>query len=305
MSESKASSSSSAAPQIDHKVGATKETTLQSCFVINRQDGSSSSKVFSIPAVGLGVYQIDSNDCKELVLSALKDGYRHVDTAKVYGNEEAVGQAIKESGIQRSELFITTKLWNSDHGYQQTLDACQNSLKRLGLDYVDLYLIHWPVANKRLDTWKAMEKLYETGQAKAIGVSNYMVHHLEELLANCKIKPFVNQIELSPYLTREDVVKYCQKNDIIVEAYSPLTKGIKLKDQKLVDIAKQYNKSTAQLLLRWALQKGYVILPRSSKSDRITENAQLFDFHISAKDMEKLDSFNEGLTTGWDPTNAP
>ncbi|MFX1513882.1 MAG: aldo/keto reductase, partial [Promethearchaeota archaeon] len=209
--------------------------------------------------------------------------------------------------LPREEIFVTTKLWNLNHGYEQTIKACNNSLKKLGLDYIDLYLIHWPVEGLRLKSWKAMEFLLEEGEVRAIGISNYMPSHLNELLDNCNIKPVVNQIELSPYnfLYRTDIVELCQTNDIILEAYSPLTKARKLQDPKLMDIADKYSKTPAQVLIRYILQKNCVVLPKSINPSRIRENAEVFDFVISQEDIGQLDSFNENLITGWDPTNAP
>ncbi|KAJ3098232.1 hypothetical protein HDU97_004184 [Phlyctochytrium planicorne] len=253
-----------------------------------------------IPQVGLGVWRTTTNDAIPVFVSAIKAGYRHIDTAAVYGNEKEVGEAIRQSGISRTEFFVTTKLWNSDHGYDETLKAFDTSLKKLGLDYIDLYLIHAPVEGKRLDSWRAMEKLYREGKAKAIGVS---LHHLKELLANSTVKPAVNQIELHPYLQRKELVNFCKENGIVMEAYCPLTRGEKLNDPKLVEIAKRYNKATAQVLVRWGIEKGYVTLPKSSKEERLISNGDIFDFKISQSDMELLDGFDEGLVIAWDPTS--
>jgi len=261
-----------------------------------------------IPAIGLGVFRNPAGEVtRSAVRYALEAGYRLIDTAKVYGNEASVGESIRESGIPRSEIFVTTKLWNSDHGYDATRRACAESLRKLGLDYLDLYLVHWPVEGIRLETWRAMETLLAGGQCRAIGVSNYMARHLKELLDHCAVTPAVNQIELSPYnyLSRKDVVDLCRTEGIQVEAYSPLTKGLKLKDPKLVRIAQKYAKSTAQVLVRWAVQHAFVALPKSSNRERIRQNADVFDFAISEADMATLDSFNENLVTGWDPMDAP
>ena len=218
-----------------------------------------------------------------------------------------MGIAVKESNLSREEVFVTTKLWNSDHGYDSTLKAYNESLRKLGFDYIDLYLIHWPVEGKRLDTWKAMETLHKEGKVRAIGVSNYMTNHMEELLANCTIKPAVNQIEISAYnyLYREKIIELCHSNDIIIEAYSPLTKARKLNDPKLVRIAERYSKTPAQILIRYILQQKMVVLPKSINPERIRENADVFDFIITEEDIQLLNSFNENLITGWDPTNAP
>ncbi len=260
-----------------------------------------------MPVVGLGVYQMPNNHLtQKAVDNALKNGYRHIDTAAIYHNEEVVGKAMVTSLIPREQVFVTTKLWNSDHGYDHAIKACHASLARLGLDYVDLYLIHWPVQGKRKDTWRALETLLEDGKCKSIGVSNYMAHHLEELLGYCKVPPAVNQIELHPYIfsTRAETIDLCRNAGIIPVAYSPLTKGVKLGDPRLQKIASKYGKSTAQLLIRWALQQGFAAIPKSSVISRIIENINVFDFEISANDMEELNSLDENLVTGWDPAGA-
>ncbi len=256
-----------------------------------------------IPIFGLGTYRAKSGgETERAVLSALDAGYRHIDTAAIYGNEEDVGRAIEKSDVPREEIFITTKLWNRDHGYENALNAFEKSLKRLNLDYVDLYLIHWPVEELRLETWKALEKIYKDGKARAIGVSNYMQWHLDELLPVAETIPAVNQVEFSPYLYQKNLQQYCEERGIKIEAYSPLTKGKKLNDPKLVEIAQRYGKTPAQILLRWCVQKGTIVLAKSSRKERIVENASIFDFEIKPKDMELLDQFNEGLRTGWDPS---
>ncbi|KAL3697293.1 hypothetical protein R1sor_011369 [Riccia sorocarpa] len=241
----------------------------------------------------------------EAVLVALKNGYRHIDTAQFYGNEADVGKAVRESGIPREEIFVTTKLWQTDQGYEKCLLRFETSLKQLGLDYVDLYLVHSPLSAERLDTWRAMEQLLQSGKARSIGVSNYGIHHLKELFDNCKVRPSCNQLELHPYSTRTELVSFCQKEGIVLEAYTPLTLGQKLNDPGVVEIAKRYNKSTAQLLIKWCLQKGFVVLPKSVTPSRIIENISVFDFEISKEDIAKLDSFDEYLVTHWDPTTAP
>jgi diketogulonate reductase-like aldo/keto reductase len=259
-----------------------------------------------MPIFGLGTYQSRSGkETQEAVLWALEAGYRHIDTAAMYGNEEDVGEAIRKSGIPREEIFVTTKLWNTDHGYQKALAAFEESQNKLGLSYVDLYLIHWPVEDLRKDTWTALEKLLEEGKCRAIGVSNYMIHHLEELLDNSSTVPAVNQVEFSPYLYQKELVEFCRKHGIQFEAYSPLTKAHKLNDPQLADMALRYSKTPAQILIRWVLQKDVVVIPKSSRRERIIENADVFDFTISAEDMDILDSFNQGLHTSWDPTTAP
>ncbi len=261
-----------------------------------------------MPRLGLGVFQIPQGpEAADAVRWALEAGYRHVDTAKIYGNEESVGQALKASGIARDQVFVTTKLWNSDQGYQSALDACDRSLERLGLDFVDLYLIHWPVQGLRLDSWRAMEKLLEQGKCRAIGVSNYMTHHLLELQERSMVVPAVNQIELNPfnYRSRLDTVRLCRERGIQVEAYSPLTRRRRLEDTRLSEIARGHGKSEAQVLIRWALQRDLVVIPKSSHRDRINENAAVFDFELTAEEMETLDGLDEDLTLGWDPRDTP
>lgn len=259
-----------------------------------------------MPLFGLGVYQsYKGEETRKAVLDSLEAGYRHIDTAKFYQNEKDVGNAIKESGIPRSEIFVTTKLWNSDHGYDLTLKAFEKSLEQLDLGYIDLYLVHWPVTGLRNETWKAMEKIMESGKCKSIGVSNYTIKHLKELLDFANIVPAVNQVEFSPYLYQKELLDFCNKNSIQLEAYSPLTQGEKLKEKVLVDISKKYNKTTAQLILRWALQHNIVIIPKSVTKSRIIENANIFDFNISDEDMNKLDLLNENFRTCWDPSNNP
>ncbi len=258
-----------------------------------------------IPKFGLGTFLNDNGkQAIDSILYALEIGYRHVDTATMYENEKEIGEAVHESEIPREEIFVTTKLWNSDHGYDNTIKAFQRSLERLGLDYVDLYLIHWPVENLRLESWRALEKLYNDGLCKSIGVSNYMERHLEELLNNSSVIPAVNQVEFSPFLYLKELQNYCESKRISLESYSPLTKGYKLKDSNLIDIAHNYDKSTSQILIRWCLQKGVIVIPKSSQKEHIKENADVFDFNISETDMMALDKLNENYHSTWDPTNV-
>ncbi len=254
----------------------------------------------SIPQVGLGVWQA-GGATKRAVTAALEAGYRHIDTARIYGNEANVAQGIRESGVPREEVFITTKLWNQDQGYDKALAAFDASLTRMKLDYVDLYLLHWPVPNERLESWRALEKLFADKRARSIGVSNFMVPHLEELLGVAKVLPAVNQIELTPFLQRRETSALCKQHGIALEAYSPLTRGQRLADPVVVEIARRAQRSPAQVLLRWNVQHGNVILPKSVTPARIQENAGLFDFELDAQAMAQLDALEEGLVTGWDP----
>ena len=259
-----------------------------------------------IPQVGLGVWQSPQGaPTRDAVTAALELGYRHVDTARVYRNEQDVGAAIQASAVPREQVFVTTKLWNDDHGYDAALRALDASLQRLGLEYVDLYLIHWPVQGLRRESWRALERAFADGRARAIGVSNYLVPHLREVLGHAKVAPHVNQIELSPFLQRRDTVALCREHGIVVEAYSPLTRGEKLGDPTVTSIARAAGRTPAQVLLRWSIQKGNVVLPKSIHRERIAENAALFDFALDDAAMARLDGLEEGLATGWDPDGAP
>ncbi|MBD3168355.1 MAG: aldo/keto reductase [candidate division Zixibacteria bacterium] len=255
-----------------------------------------------MPLFGLGVFRAESgSEARNAILWALEKGYRHIDTASMYGNEEDVGIAVKQSGIRRQDVFITTKLWNDDHGYDETLRAFDKSLKTLGLDYVDLYLIHWPLPEKRAKTWEAMERIYEEGGAKAIGVSNYTIRHLEELSGTENVIPAVNQVEFSPFLFQKELHDYCKNRSIQLEAYSSLTRGKKFDNPTLKSIAEKYSKTPAQILIRWTLEHRIVVIPKSANKDRINENANVFDFEIAREDMEKLDSLNEDFRVTWNP----
>ena len=257
--------------------------------------------------MGLGVFRSPPGAAtRTAVLTALEAGYRHIDTAAVYGNEADVGEATRRSDRPREDVFVTTKLWNTDHGYEAALRACDASLEALGFDYVDLYLVHWPVPNLRLDTWRAMEQILADGRARAVGVSNYMPRHLDELLAHTEVPPAVNQFELSPYNygSRRELVDLCRANGIVVEAYSPLTKGQKLDDPVLAGIGSVHGKSPAQILIRWALDHGFVVLPKSTNPDRIRQNADVYDFNLVGAELSELDALDEGLVTGWDPTTV-
>lgn len=260
----------------------------------------------AIPIIGLGVWQTPSGEVtRAAVRAALRAGYRHVDTARIYGNEADVGTAIRESDVPRADVFVTTKLWNADQGFDTALRAFDASAKRLGVDYVDLYLIHWPVPNKRRDSWRALERLKAEGRARAIGVSNFMVSHLEELFASANERPAVNQIEIHPFLQHREVRALCAAQGIVVEAYSPLANGRRLDDKNVVAIAKRIGKSPAQVLIRWSIQHGLVVLPKSARERRIVENAAVFDFTLDADAMRTLDGLEAGDATGWDPRTQP
>lgn len=259
----------------------------------------------TIPQLGFGVWKAKRNDCYKAVLVALEAGYRHIDTAAIYGNEGHVGRAIAESGIERKELFVTTKLWNSAQGYEKSQAAIKKSLDNLQLDYVDLYLIHFPVADKRLDSWRGLIEIQQKGLSKHIGVSNFTQPHLEELIAKSDIKPAINQVEFHPWLNQQDLKSFCEGNGILLQAYSPLSHGEKLSDPALASVAAACNRTPAQILLRWGLQMGNAILPKSVTPERIRQNAALFDFELSEETMKEIATWNENLRTCWDPTEVP
>jgi diketogulonate reductase-like aldo/keto reductase len=266
------------------------QLTLQSSITLNNG--------IKIPRLGLGVYQTPPGEpTLRAVRYALDIGYRHIDTAWLYDNEKDVGKAVMESGIEREEIFITTKVWNSDQGYQSTLAACDRSLKLLGLPYIDLYLIHWPVQGKNKNTWKAMSQLLREGKTRAIGVSNYEIFHLQEIIQNFDVVPSVNQVEFHPFLYQNELLEFCKNNKIQLEAYSPLTRGQRLNFSAVVLLAKKYGKNSAQILIRWSLQHGLVVIPKSKQENRIRENSQVFDFQLEEDDMDLLDSLNENLRT--------
>ena len=259
-----------------------------------------------IPVIGLGVYQSRPGaETREAVRTALELGYRHVDTARAYGNEEDVAAGIAASGVARDEVFVTTKLWNSDHGYDATLRACDASLARLRTERIDLYLVHWPVQGLRHDTWRAMERLLADGKARAIGVSNYGVRHLEELLARANEPPSVNQVELHPFLAQRELREFCAQRHVVVEAYAPLVKARRMDDPVLRRVAAKHRRTPAQVLVRWGLEHGLVVIPKSVRAERIQENAGVLDFALDAEDLAALDLLDEGYRTSWDPTDAP
>lgn len=257
-----------------------------------------------MPWLGLGVYKVE--DGKEVIHSihkAIEEGYRAIDTAAFYQNEVGVGQAVKEAGISREELFITTKVWNDRQGYETTLQAFEESRKKLGMDYIDLYLIHWPVKGKYLDTWRALEKLYHDGFVKAIGVCNFQVHHLEDLMAKSEIKPMVNQVEFHPRLTQHEVLSFCKNNNIQMEAWAPLMRGRLMDDPTIVKLAEKYSKKPSQIMLRWDIDSGVVTIPKSVHEERIQENADIFDFELEPSDLEEINTLNKNERTGPDPDN--
>lgn len=256
-----------------------------------------------MPGLGLGVFKVgDGAPVTSAVKAALHIGYRSIDTAAVYGNEQGVGQALKESGVPRSDIFLTSKIWNADQGYASTFKAYEASLKKLQTDYLDLYLIHWPVADKFLDTWRALTELYHAGKVRAIGVSNFHINHLRALLDSSDVVPSVNQIELHPLLNQKEIRAFCQLNNITVEAWSPLMKG-NLSLPVLVEIAEKHQRTVAQIVLRWHIQHGVVVIPKSVHEYRIRENADLFGFSLSADEMARIDALNEDRRFGPDPDN--
>ncbi|MCF7807044.1 MAG: aldo/keto reductase [Candidatus Marinimicrobia bacterium] len=257
-----------------------------------------------MPWLGFGVFQIkDGQPVEQAVKTALGVGYRSIDTAAVYKNERGVGKAIRESGVSRDEIFLTTKLWNEDQRQHRVQAAFDESLKRLGVDYVDLYLVHWPVKDHYQNTWPEMEQIYNSGRAKAIGVSNFMVHHLDDILPGCDVVPATNQIEFHPHLVQPELLEHCEKYDIRVEAWSPLMKGEVVNISVIQGLAEKYGKTPAQITLRWDVQHGVVTIPKSELAERIAENAGIFDFELDQEDMGLLDRLDQGKRIGPDPDN--
>ncbi|MBN1110295.1 MAG: aldo/keto reductase [Methanomassiliicoccales archaeon] len=254
-----------------------------------------------MPAIGLGTYKLVGREAYFSVKAALSCGYRHIDTASFYENEEAIGQAVRDGGLPREEVFITSKVWNTEQGYEAAMKAFERTLDRLGMDYLDLYLVHWPVTGRRLDTYRALERLYNEGRVRAIGVSNYTERHLEELMAVCQVVPVTNQVEMSPFLFQRELLRYCQERRVLVTAFSPFARGAVLDDGTLREVGEAHGKSPAQVILRWCLQKGMAVIPRSSNPERIRENAQVFDFFLDREEMDLLDGLHRGLRTTTDP----
>lgn len=258
-----------------------------------------------MPLLGLGVWQLpEGGVCRRSVLAALEAGVRLVDTATVYGNEREVGEAIRASGVPRDEVFVTTKVWNGDQGYASTKRAFKESLDKLGDAYIDLYLVHWPLTEKRRETWHAMEEILEGGQCRAIGVSNYTEPHLADVLEHGSVVPAVNQFELSPFLQPRGLVEQCRAAGVAVEGYSPLAKAKRMRDKVVRRVAGEAGLSPAQVLIRWALEKGFVTIPRSSDPAHIRENCAVFDAPLSAGHVDALDALDEGYRTSWDPTGV-
>lgn len=257
-----------------------------------------------MPYLGFGVFQVrEGNEVKQAVLHALAAGYRHIDTAALYGNEKGVGEAIVQSGIPRKEIFVTSKVWNSDQGYDSTLRAFDRSMNLLGFDYLDLYLVHWPVKGKFVQTWKALENIYSGGRVRAIGISNFLQHHLEELLPQVNIVPMVNQMEFHPRLVQQSLIDFCMEKKIQYEAWSPLMQGQITKIPELQSLAAKYKKDIAQIVLRWDLQKSVVTIPKSIHKERIISNAQIFDFVLSNEDVKFIDGLDKHQRVGADPDN--
>ena len=255
-----------------------------------------------IPCVGLGVFKSDPGQpTEQAVRWALEIGYRHIDTAAYYANELDVGKAVKDGGLDRGEVFVTTKVWNTDQGYESTLKAFDESRKKLQMDTVDLYLIHWPVTGKYKETWKALEKLYAEGKVRAIGVSNFLVHHLEDLLADAEVPPAANQVEFHPFLVQKELLEYGREKNIRHEAWSPLTRAQRLDDPAIQELAAKYQKSPAQILIRWDIQLGVVTIPKSIHRERIEENSRVFDFELEQQDVDKLLALDAGERIGPDP----
>ncbi len=270
---------------------------------MNKQEYSTLNNGTQMPLLGLGVYNMHKKECEQAILSALEIGYRLIDTAAMYNNETETGNAIKSSGIKRSDVFVTTKVNNPDQGYDSTLRAFDASMKKLNIEYIDLYLVHWPIRGKRKDTWKALEYLYNKQQVKAIGVANYLVPFLKELETYASIVPAVNQVEFSPFLFIRDLLELCRQRNIQLQAYTPLVKGQKFKDKLLVELSDKYLKTPAQIILRWNIQHGVSAIPKSSNPVRLKENFDIFDFEINEEDMKRMNNLNENLRIVGDPMN--
>lgn len=259
-----------------------------------------------MPMLGVGTYMMGSGgEARRSVAWAIEAGYRLIDTATLYANERDVGEAVRSSGVPRDELFVTTKLWNSDQGYTKAHAAFEMSFRLLDIGSIDLYLVHWPDERLRRESWKALEEILADGRARAIGVSNYNIEHLEEMKSYAKVWPAVNQVEFSPFLFQGELLDYCQGNGIVLQAYSPLTRGARLRDPVLTRISSKHGKTAAQVMIRWALQHGVSPIPKSSHRGRLQENADVFDFELDEDDMRALDSLGYFVRMDWDPTGQP
>lgn len=256
-----------------------------------------------MPQLGLGIYQVANDITEEVVTTGLEAGYRSFDTAQFYDNEIGVGQAIKHSDIPRKELFVTTKVWNSHHGFEKTLEAFEDSLTNLQLDYIDLYLIHWPMPmkDKYVETYRALEKLYKDGHVKAIGVSNFHMEHIETILRECDIKPVLNQVECHPYFQQQALKDFCKAHDIYVEAWSPLSRGAVFDNRIVQTIASKYNKTSAQIILRWHIQENTIVIPKSITPSRIKENINVFDFTLTKQEMQSIYEIDKNERAGREP----
>lgn len=266
--------------------------------LMNLQDGN------TMPQLGLGVYKVDNDIAAPLVSHALQNGYRLIDTASMYENEVGVGQGIVDSGVPREEVLVATKFWMDDLGFENTLKAFDKSLKLLGLEYLDFYLIHWPAPKRGLlyvDSWKAMEKLKNEGLIRSIGVCNFHTHHIDEILKVAEHKPVINQIELHPWLTQENLIAYDNAHSIVTQAWSPLARGKILDEPMLEAMAIKHGKSVAQIVLRWHIQRGVAVIPKSNSKERIVENMNVFDFELSAEDVDAITALNTNFRTGVDP----
>ena len=259
-----------------------------------------------MPWFGLGVFRSEEgSEVINAVKVALENGYRSIDTAAIYQNERGVGKAILESGIAREDIFLTSKVWNSEQGYAPTLAAFEESVEKLQTEYLDLYLIHWPKGKRSVESWKALEELYKKGKIRAIGISNFLIHHLEDFLPECNIIPAVNQVEFHPELIQPELLKYCQSKGIQLEAWSPIMKGKVMEIPTLLEIAEKYRKTPVQVVLRWDIQKGVVTIPKSVKPERIVANSDIFDFELSPEDMARIDALDKNERIGFHPDNIP
>ncbi|MGX4668208.1 aldo/keto reductase [Cerasibacillus sp. JNUCC 74] len=258
-----------------------------------------------MPQLGFGVWQVPNEEATTAVEKAIEVGYRSIDTAKIYENEQGVGKAIANSNVPREELFITTKVWNTDQGYENTLQAYEESLEKLGLTYVDLYLIHWPTPeyDQYVETYQALEKLYKDGRVRAIGVCNFNVEHLERIIGECEIVPVVNQVECHPYLQQNELKDFCDQHHIYLEAWSPLMQGGKvLQDPVITKIAEKYRRTPAQVVLRWHLQSNHIVIPKSVTPSRMEQNFAVFDFELTPEDMEAIKALDRYERTGPEPS---